>query len=107
MEPFTSAWQPAERREYLSQAGAVEDVDDIRKSTHTGRPQGTPEFVLALEKTLGRRLAPQKGGHPQSADGGAAGTPKLRLGVGRAFVAVTSCPVIGSCLSLVFVRGFV
>jgi putative transposase len=67
LEPFTSAWQPAEWREFLSQAGAIEEVDAIRKSTHTGRPLGTPEFVLALEETLGRRLAPQKGGRPPKA----------------------------------------
>ncbi len=61
-EPFTSAWQPAEWREFLSQAGATEEVDDIRENMHTGRPLGTPEFVLALEERLGRRLAAQRGG---------------------------------------------
>jgi putative transposase len=64
MKPFSDAWDPALWREYLSQAGAVEEADAIRKSTHSGRPLGTPDFVAQLEKALRRRLAPLKGGRP-------------------------------------------
>ena len=31
---------------------------------HTGRPLGSAEFVQALEGSMKRRLAPQKGGRP-------------------------------------------
>ena len=64
MAPFVGAWTTAAWREYLAQAGAAVEAEAIRKSTHTGRPLGTPEFVERLEKALGRRLAPQKGGRP-------------------------------------------
>jgi hypothetical protein len=48
---------------HLIVAGASEvEIAAIRESTHTGRPLGSSEFVTALEKSLGRPLAPQKGG---------------------------------------------
>lgn len=64
MEPFTDLWNPKLWRDYLREVRAVEDADAIRRSTHTGRPLGTPDFVARLEKTLGRCLVPQKGGRP-------------------------------------------
>jgi len=41
------------------------DTAAIRRSTHTGRPLGTPEFIEALEKVMRRDVAPKKGGHPE------------------------------------------
>jgi hypothetical protein len=35
------------------------------RSTHTGRPLGTADFVTALERSTLRLLAPQKGGRPK------------------------------------------
>ncbi len=64
MQPFTNAWTPAEWRQYLEQPARVEEAGAIRKSTHTGRPLGTPDFVAGLERALHRRLAPQQGGRP-------------------------------------------
>lgn len=58
-------WTAATWREYLSEAAAEHDVEEIRQCTHTGRPLGTAEFVKTLEKAVGRALAPQKGGRPQ------------------------------------------
>lgn len=37
----------------------------MRQSTHTCRPLATLEFIAALEKVLGRPLAPQEGGRMQ------------------------------------------
>ena len=62
MKAFTDVWDPLLWRQYLSETGAVEEADAIRRSTHTGRPLGPPDFVAQLEKALQRRLAPQKGG---------------------------------------------
>jgi putative transposase len=64
MQPFRDAWQSTEWREYLDQAGALEEAESIRMATHTGRPLGNAEFVSDLERTLRRRLAPQRGGRP-------------------------------------------
>jgi REP element-mobilizing transposase RayT len=41
------------------------DLTALRRCTHTGRPLGTPDFVAALEKSMLRLLAPQKGGRPK------------------------------------------
>jgi hypothetical protein len=35
---------------------------DFETNSHTGRPLGAAEFVHALEGSMNRRLAPQKGG---------------------------------------------
>ena len=64
IEPFAAVWTPALWREYLGAPEAAEEVAAIRKSTHTGRPLGSADFVADLEQTLGRRLAPAKGGRP-------------------------------------------
>ena len=64
MQPWRDFWTPATWREYLRATGAEADADAIRRNTHTGRPLGTEDFVAGLEKTLGRRLTPGKGGRP-------------------------------------------
>ena len=64
MQPWLEAWTPVTWREYLEAPGAAEEVDSIRRNTHTGRPLGTPGFVAALEKTLRRNLRPERGGRP-------------------------------------------
>ena len=58
------AWTASAWRQFLA-AGEVESkLTEIRRCTHTGRPLGSAEFVLALEGAMKRRLAPQKGGRP-------------------------------------------
>jgi putative transposase len=63
-DAFNREWTSARWREYLKQPNALEEADAIRRSTHTGRPLGAPDFVTQLEKVLRRRLAPLKGGRP-------------------------------------------
>jgi len=48
-------------REYLGE-GIVEsdDIDNVRRSTRTGRPAGDSEFVNKLEKLTGCLLQKQK-----------------------------------------------
>jgi putative transposase len=65
MELWQQYWDAASWREYLAEAGAEAEAEAIRKSTHTGRPLGPPEFIERLERALGRRLTPQKGGRPE------------------------------------------
>ena len=54
-------WNSTTWKQYLSEPGAEADAEAIQ-CTHTGRPLGTEEFVKTLEQTVGRVLAPQKGG---------------------------------------------
>jgi hypothetical protein len=67
---WRQTWTPAAWRDYLDAAGAVEEADAIRRNTHTGRPLGAADFVAALEKTMGRRLMPEKGGRPPKQEHG-------------------------------------
>jgi putative transposase len=64
LEVRRKSWIASAWRQYLA-AGEIESkVTEIRRSTHTGRPLGSAEFVQALEGSMRRRLAPQKGGRP-------------------------------------------
>jgi putative transposase len=65
MDLWQNHWSFANWRQYLAAGATDEEVAAIRESTHTGRPLGTAEFVSALEASLHRRLAPQKGGRLQ------------------------------------------
>jgi|SRR5579862_265331 len=61
MERWANRWTPTEWVEFLAAESLVE-VSEMRRSTHTGRPLGTQEFVASLEKSTLRRLAPRKVG---------------------------------------------
>jgi REP-associated tyrosine transposase len=64
LDAWRQTWTPCGWRDYI----AVEEdsiATEIRRSTHTGRPMGTREFVGALEVTLKRRLTPERGGRPR------------------------------------------
>jgi hypothetical protein len=50
---------------YLAAGESEADLAALRQCTHTGRPLGSPEFIEALEKSMRRHLAPQKGGRPE------------------------------------------
>jgi hypothetical protein len=54
-------------RRYLAAGEMESKLAAIRQCTHTGRPLGSTEFVQALEGSMKRRLAPQKGGRPPKA----------------------------------------
>jgi len=61
MKRRSQRWTPAEWVEFLAAAESPIDVRELRRSTHTGRPLGTPEFE-ALEKSSLRPLAARKTG---------------------------------------------
>jgi putative transposase len=61
MERWAKRWTPQEWVEFLAAESPLE-VSELRRSTHSGRPLGTPEFVAALEKSTLRRLAARKPG---------------------------------------------
>ena len=81
--PYSSARAHLEGRAdpLLSNSPLTEMIDDwagflsertddaeqalLRRHERTGRPLGSKEFVRRLEKQLGRKLHPQKGGRPR------------------------------------------
>ena len=65
MEQWRKRWTASEWREYLEAGESEADLATLRQCTHTGRPLGSPEFIEGLEKSMRRRLAPQKGGRPE------------------------------------------
>jgi putative transposase len=65
MERWRKRWTTLEWKEYLAAEESSSQVTALRKSTHTGRPLGTSDFVAALEQATLRPLAPQKGGRPK------------------------------------------
>lgn len=66
MERWRSRWTPADWVGFLAAAESPLQVSELRRSTHTGRPLGTPEFVAALEKSTLRRLTARKAGRRKS-----------------------------------------
>ena len=64
-EMWRGHWSGCTWREYLAPRERTSELVAIRQYTQTGRPLGTAEFIGALEKETGRRLAPQKGGRPR------------------------------------------
>lgn len=65
MERWRRRWTPAVWRKYIEDGESAAEVSALRRSTHTGRPLGSPEFVEALEELTSRPLAPRKGGRPK------------------------------------------
>jgi putative transposase len=51
--------------EWLQLDHAEHERRQIRQHTFSGRPWGTPEFLLQLESLTGRRLSPRKPGRPK------------------------------------------
>ena len=62
MERWQRRWTPEEWVEFLAVAESHSDLTALRQCTHTGRPLGTPDFVVALEKSTSRPLAPRRAG---------------------------------------------
>jgi putative transposase len=67
MELWRTRWSAESWRAFLGQRESEVKLGEIRRSTHTGRPLGTPAFVRALEHSTQRRLAPEKRGRPRKA----------------------------------------
>ncbi len=54
---------------FLSQGTDDEEQSLLRRHERTGRPLGSKKFVRRLERKLGRKLRPQKGGRPRKGQG--------------------------------------
>lgn len=66
MERWRKRWTVAEWGAFLAAAETSNDLSTLRRSTHTGRPLGSPEFVASLEERTRRTLSPRKGGRPKA-----------------------------------------
>jgi len=62
---WRQAWTAPDWRAYLDGPAGEDEAAEIRRSTHTGRPLGSAGFVESLEKSLKRRLTPDRGGRPR------------------------------------------
>jgi putative transposase len=70
---WEARWSVVEWQTFMIESiASAEDLRALREATYTGRPYGSKEFVVGLEKQLGRRLEPRPGGRPKQ-DGGANG----------------------------------
>jgi putative transposase len=61
---WQECWTRLEWKEYLEYQGqrGLEEAEELRRMTHTGRPLGSLEFVQQLEEQLDRKLALRKSG---------------------------------------------
>jgi len=74
MARWSAAFKVEEWRRLLGSQEDEQETEQLRRSTHTGRPWGDEAFVSSLELTLGRTLRPQKRGPKPKAS---AATPSL------------------------------
>ncbi|HMD76223.1 MAG TPA: transposase [Terracidiphilus sp.] len=66
LEMWRYRWSAEEWREFLACArGAEQEAEQIRQSTHNGRPLGSLDFIRQLEQGTGRLLTASKGGRPR------------------------------------------
>ena len=65
MEMWDSRWTTATLRQYLEEGESEAELRALRRSTYTGRPLGSVEFIARLEAATHRRLSAQKGGRPR------------------------------------------
>jgi REP-associated tyrosine transposase len=73
-------WGPQAWREFLGYSPSDgPDAAMLRRSTHSGRPLGSEDFVRHVERETGRTLAPRKGGRPRKAAAQAALADQERL----------------------------
>jgi putative transposase len=63
--PWSERWTLDEWREFLAATEFERESEALRRSTHSGRPLGSPRFVERLETALGRPLAARPGGRPK------------------------------------------
>ncbi len=64
-EDLLGEGQVKEYVEFIKAGISSEHLRDIRKSTKTGRPLGTDEFLAKMERQLGRRLTALPVGRPR------------------------------------------
>ncbi len=65
MERWSARWTVEEWRAHVAGQESEDEICALRRSTHTGRPLGTTEFVAEVEKSFGKTLVPRKGGRPK------------------------------------------
>jgi hypothetical protein len=65
MITWRKAWGEEEWRKFLEAGENEEELSALRRSTYTGHPLGSDQFISALEKRTARRLRPGKGGRPR------------------------------------------
>jgi putative transposase len=65
LAPWSERWTLDEWREFLSATEFERESEAIRRSTHSGRPLGSPQFVERLEGELARPLQARHGGRPK------------------------------------------
>jgi putative transposase len=61
---YFGQWNYSEWQEILSAGMAGGECDSVRRATYTGEPLGSPEFITALERRVGRRLRVLGRGRP-------------------------------------------
>lgn len=65
MEIWRRRWTATAWRQYLGENETEAELGALRRSTHSGRPLGSAEFIEGLEQRTRRRLGAQKGGRPR------------------------------------------
>ena len=65
LAPWAERWTLDEWLEFLTATEFERDSDALRRSTHSGRPLGSAQFVERLEASLARPLLPRAGGRPK------------------------------------------
>jgi putative transposase len=65
LEMWRRRWTPETWRKYLEEGESESELRVLRRSTYTGRPLGSEDFVAGLEASTRRRLRAQKGGRPR------------------------------------------
>ncbi len=65
LAPWSERWTLAEWREFLSATEFERESEALRRSTHSGRPLGSAQFVEHLEARLARPLLARRGGRPK------------------------------------------
>ena len=56
----------ADWQAYLALETPAETIERLRRHERTGRPLGGEGFLRALEAVIGRRVRPNKPGHPKN-----------------------------------------
>jgi hypothetical protein len=64
MEDF-APWNFGEWKEILSACTSAGESEAVRRATRTGEPLGSREFILGLERRMGKRLRVGDRGRPR------------------------------------------
>ena len=65
MSTWRKSWTETSGRKFLEEGESESELRVLRRSTYTGRPLGSEDFVAGLEASTRRRLRAQKGGRPR------------------------------------------